>query len=222
MDIIILLYKGFTALDVVGPYDVLSRLPQANVRFAAIEKGLVQSEYVPLRMEATHALAEVKHSDLFVVPGATSGFIEAAENKDLLREINRLHQTTVYTMSVCSGALLLAACGLLENKRATTHWAALPLLRRYGAIPVSERYIRQGKIVTAAGVSAGIDAALYLAKLVAGEEYAKMLQLVIEYYPEPPVNIPPSAAVPKEIEKSAKRFLQKDILKGSSNLFAFA
>jgi transcriptional regulator GlxA family with amidase domain len=215
MQIIILLYKGFTAMDVTGAYEILCRLPNANVTFAAKEKGIIDSEYASMKMVATCSLAEIQDADILLVPGSTFAFTQVAQDKDVLYHLRRLDQKTHWTTSVCTGAVILGAAGLLKGKQATTHWALLDSLSQFGAFPKSERYVRDGKLVSAAGVSAGIDMALYLSSLVVDEDYAKMLQLVTEYYPEPPLNIPDMIAVPKQTEADARDFLKSEIRKMS-------
>jgi transcriptional regulator GlxA family with amidase domain len=213
MQIVILLYKGFTAMDVVGAYEILCRLPEARITFAAKEKGVIESEYSNLKMMATHNLAEIERADILLVPGSTFAFMQMAQDREVLQHIQRIDQTTEWTVSVCTGAIILGAAGLLKGKQATTHWAMLDKLPQFGALVKSGRYVQDGKLVTAAGVSAGVDMALYLASLIAGEGYAKMLQLVTEYYPEPPMDIPDLTAVPKQIETDARAFLKGEILK---------
>jgi len=212
MEIVILLYKGFTALDVVGPYEVLSRLPHAVVKFAAKEKGLIESEYASMKMFATHTLTEIDKADILLIPGSTTAFLTVMKDAGTIHHIQRIEATTKWTTSVCSGAMILAAAGLLKGKAATTHWALRTMLPGFGAHPVAERYVHQGKIITAAGVSAGIDMALYLTAMMEGETYAKMAQLVIEYYPEPPLNIPNLSAVPEEVERAAREFFKKEMM----------
>jgi transcriptional regulator GlxA family with amidase domain len=216
MKIVILLYKGFTAMDAIGAYEILCRLPEADVRFAAKSKGIIESEYAGMKMIATHNLDEIQAADILLVPGSTFAFTQVAQDKEVLQHIQRIDQTTKWTVSVCTGAIILGAAGLLKEKRATTHWAVLDRLPAFGALPKSERYVQDGKLITAAGVSAGIDMALFLTTLIAGEDYAKMVQLVTEYYPAPPVNIPDITAVPEQIEAATKEFLKNEILKMSS------
>lgn len=215
MEIIVLLYKGFTAMDVVSAYEILCRLPDAKVKFAAKEKGVIASEYPGMRMEASHNLEEVASADLLLVPGSTFAFMQVAQDSEILHHIKRIDATTEWTTSVCTGAIILGAAGLLQGKKATTHWAMLERLNLLGAQPKSERFIRDGKIITAAGVSAGTDMALYLSSLIAGEDYAKMLQLIVEYYPEPPVGISELTGVPGNIEADARKFLKAEIDKMS-------
>lgn len=215
MEIVILLYKGFSAMDVVGAYEILCRLPEANVRFAAKEKGVIESEYPAMKMVATHSLVEITGADLLLVPGSTFAFMQVAQDNEILHHIKRLDATTEWTTSVCTGAIILGAAGLLRDKKVTTHWAMFDKLKSFGAHPVSERYVQDGKLVTAAGVSAGIDMALYLSTLIAGEDNAKMLQLIVEYYPKPPVDISEFTGVPKKIETAARIFLKTEIDKMS-------
>lgn len=213
MEIVILLYKGFTTLDAIGPYEVLCRLPNASVKFAAKEKGVIESEYATTKMIATHSLDEIEKADILLVPGSTMSFASVAGDEEVLDHIRRIHTTTQLTLSVCSGSVILAAAGLLKGLSATSHWAVLDILTKYGAKPVSERYVRQGKIITAAGVSAGIDMALYISSILEDEDYAKMIQLVLEYYPEPPVDLEELSAIPKGLEENAISYLRNEIVK---------
>jgi putative intracellular protease/amidase len=185
VDIVCLLFEGITALDIVGPYEVLQRLPEANVKFVAKTAGEVRTDNKFLALVADHALADVTSADVLVIPG---GFATRALEGDtgLLRWIRALDATTTWTTSVCTGSMLLAAAGLLDGKEATTHWASLDRLKEYGAIPTGRRVVEQGKIITAAGVSSGIDMGLTLVARIAGDEYAQGVQLGIEYDPQPP------------------------------------
>jgi putative intracellular protease/amidase len=203
MLITIPLYDRFTALDAVGPYEVLSRLPGAEVVFVAEEAGPVRTDTRALTLVAERALADVDACDVVVVPGGpgTREMLEPQPLHDWLRAIDA---TTEWTTSVCTGALLLGAAGLLDGLEATTHWSAFDILATLGARPTERRVVPQPKgvgrrptpsrgggrgsgwIVTAAGVSAGIDMALWLAAQIAGDEIAKAIQLGIEYDPQPP------------------------------------
>jgi len=216
MKIVILLYKGFTAMDVIGAYEILCRLPEAEVRFAAKHKGIIESEYASMKMVATHSLDEIQAADILLVPGSTFAFMQVAQDKEVLQHILRIDQTTKWTTSVCTGAIILGAAGLLNKKQATTHWTMLNRLSEFGALAKSERFVQDGKLITAAGVSAGIDMALFLTALIAGEDYAKKVQLVTEYYPKPPLNVTDRTGVPEQIEENAKEFLKTEILKMSS------
>lgn len=198
MDIAIPIFDNITALDAVGPYEVLSRVPGARVSFVAGEPGPKRTENGMLALVADRALSELPSPEVIVVPGGF-GTRALVEDKELLDWLRRAHETSVWTTSVCTGALLLAAAGILNGLRATTHWLQYDLLRPYGVTPVAERIVREGKIVTAAGVSAGIDMALMLAAELAGSELAHGIQLGIEYDPEPPFAGGSPATAPPEI-----------------------
>ena len=187
MQIAIMLYPGFTALDFIGPYESLHYLPDAEVRFVWHEPGPVTADSGVLVVGATHSFDETQTPDLVLVPGGFSTLQHARDEK-VLDWVRRVHQGTQWTTSVCSGSVILAAAGLLEGKRATSHWAALPVLRTFGVEPVGDERIVDagGRIVTAAGVSAGIDLGLWLAGRIAGEAKAKAIQLSMEYDPQPP------------------------------------
>ena len=185
MRIAIGIYECFTSLDALGPFQVLSSLPGAEVVFVAAKAGLVRDESGFLEVRAHASFDDVPNPDILLVPG---GIITGTLVPDhpIIPWIARAHATTTWTTSVCTGALLLAGAGVLPGVNATTHWGALDDLQRLGANPVRERVVRSGKIVTAAGVSAGIDMALTLAAEIAGAEFASTLQLMLEYDPKPP------------------------------------
>ncbi len=188
MQVAIPIYDGFTALDAVGPYDVLCRLPGAEVVLCAEEPGPKPTENGMLSVVAARPLAEVTDPDVVVVPGGYGNRRLLDHDGPYSRWLREVHARTTWTTSVCTGALLLAAAGLLDGLEATTHWAAREQLAGLGAEPVAERSVfhPERRIATAAGVSAGIDMALRLAAELAGDEVAKAIQLGIEYDPEPP------------------------------------
>ncbi len=185
MTIAIPLFDGFTALDAVGPYEVLSRLPGAEVRLVAVEPGPKRTDDGTLSIVAESILADVVHPDVLVVPGGR-GTRTLMHDDTLLDWLRTAHQSSRWTTSVCTGSLLLAAAGILEGLEATTYWLELGTLERYGARPVTRRVVEEGKVITAAGVSSGIDMALALAARIAGDRVAQAIQLSIEYDPEPP------------------------------------
>ena len=200
MQVAAFLFDGITALDVVGPYEVLQRLPGAEVRFVARNAGPVRTDNGFLALHADHGFADVTSADVLVVPG---GFGTRALEGDVevLDWIRAIDTTTTWTTSVCTGALLLAAAGLLDGLEATTHWLQLERLREHGVTPTRRRVVEQGKYVTAAGVSSGIDMALTLAARVAGPEVAQAIQLSIEYDPQPPFDAgSPDKAPPAVVE----------------------
>jgi putative intracellular protease/amidase len=181
MQIAIPLFDRFTALDAIGPYEVLSRLPGARVDFVAAEPGVIRTDTRMLPLLVEQSLDDAPEPDVLLVPGGI-GSREAAHDERLLDWVRRAHAGSRYTTSVCTGALVLSAAGVLDGLEATTHWASLDMLER----PVEQRVVEQGKVITAAGVSAGIDMALLLAARIAGDDVAQAIQLGIEYDPEPP------------------------------------
>ncbi|MGW0705460.1 DJ-1/PfpI family protein [Streptomyces sp. NPDC002643] len=185
MQIAIVLFDRFTALDAVGPYETLGRLPDAELVFVAEETGPVRADTGALAITADRTLAEVPSPDIVVVPGGP-GQSEHMENETLLDWLRTADRTSTWTTSVCTGSLLLGSAGLLEGRRATSHWLALDHLKRYGAEPTGERVVIDGKYVTAAGVSSGIDMGLTLIGRIAGDEHAQAVQLLTEYDPQPP------------------------------------
>ena len=185
MQIAIPLFDRLTALDAVGPYEVLSRPPGAQVVFVAAEPGVYRTDTRMLGLTATASYDDVPSPDVLVVPGGV-GTRTLMHDEPTLDWVRRAHETTRYTTSVCTGALVLAAAGVLDGLEATTHWLYRDMLAQFGARPVDRRVVEQGKVVTAAGVSAGIDMALVLADRIAGAEVAQAIQLAIEYDPQPP------------------------------------
>ena len=185
MKIAIPIFDRVTALDAVGPYEVLSRLPGAEVAFVSFEPGLQRTDTRMLALNADYALDDIPEPDVVLVPGGF-GTRALMHDERMLSWLRHAHETTTWTTSVCTGALLLAAAGLLDGLDATTYWSVRDMLAEFGARPVAERFVEQGKIITAAGVSAGIDMALHLAAHVAGPEVAQAIQLGIEYDPQPP------------------------------------
>jgi putative intracellular protease/amidase len=185
MQIAVVLFDRFTALDAVGPYETLGRLPGAETVFVAEQAGPVRNESGTLALTADQALAEVARPDLVVVPGGP-GQSAQMENPVLLDWLRAADAASAWTTSVCTGSLLLAAAGLLRGRRATSHWLALNELKRFGAEPTGERVVTDGKYVTAAGVSSGIDMGLTLLGRIAGDEHAQAVQLMTEYDPQPP------------------------------------
>jgi putative intracellular protease/amidase len=185
MQIAILLFDQLTALDAVGPYETLSRVPGAEVTFVATEARPYRTDTGSLALLADATLDELAHPEIVVVPGGP-GEAGARDDAATLDWLRAAHETSRWTTSVCTGSLVLAAAGLLDGRRATSHWSALGALRALGAEAVSERVVVDGRIITAAGVSAGIDMGLTLAATLAGDVVAEAIQLGIEYDPQPP------------------------------------
>jgi len=195
----IALFPGFTALDAIGPYQVLTNLPGAEVVLCAGRRGELVDEAGLLHVDVAHTFDDVPAPDVLVVPGGLITRKLARDGDAVVEWIRDAHPHTTWTASVCTGALLLGAAGVLDGLRATTHWIAYDTLRSFGAEPTEERVVEQGKVLTAAGVSAGIDLALTLAGRIAGPETAQAIQLGIEYDPQPPFDAGAPSKAPAEI-----------------------
>jgi len=194
----ILLYDGFTALDAIGPYEVLRSVPGWEVEFVAKQRGEVRTDSGVVGLTADRSLEEAGAAEILLVPGGM-GTRRTMEDEEILSWLRRADENSKWTTSVCTGSLLLAAAGLLEGKRASGHWAWLEPLRAFGADPVGGRYVEDGKTITAAGVSVGIDMALYLVGREVGPEVAQAIQLGIEYDPDPPFDAGSPQKAPAEI-----------------------
>lgn len=204
MRMTILLRDGFTALDIVGGYEVLANLPGMEVEFAAPRAGLVWADTRRLALKAWRSYAEVESTGILYVPGGP-GVTAGLDDPHLIETIDRLHQRSTWTVGICNGVEWLGKAGVIQGKEVTTNWAARGKVAAYGAKVNHRRYHRDGKIVTGAGVSASIDAALFLAELMAGRELAETLQLGIEYYPQPPFG----AATPDDAPASAQALIRR-------------
>jgi transcriptional regulator GlxA family with amidase domain len=214
MQIAIVLYPGVTALDAVGPYEVLRMLPGAEIRFVSREAGPIVTDSGVLVLGATHSYEETPSPDVVLVPGSEANTTTAMADGKLVRWLRRVHETSRWTASVCSGALILGAAGVLDGRPATTHWIAQRFLPLFGAEPKrNRRVVRSGKIMTAAGVSAGIDLALALVEEIAGLERAEIIQLQIEYDPEPPVD----AGHPSKASQRVYRTARSEMLRRVRN-----
>jgi transcriptional regulator GlxA family with amidase domain len=198
MKIAILIFDKLTALDAVGPYEVLRSVPGWEVHFVAATKGEKRTDSGSLGITADRSLDELTDPDIVLVPGG-AGNRPLLEDEEVLSWLREVDKGTTWTTSVCTGSLVLGAAGLLEGKRATGHWLHLEPLRAYGADPVGGRFVEDGKTITAAGVSAGIDMALHLVGREAGPEVAQAVQLAIEYDPQPPFDAGHPSKAPAEI-----------------------
>ncbi len=185
MEIAIPIYDGFTALDAIGPYSVLHLIPGAEVRWLGEKSGPTKDETATCEIVADAVWEECREPEILVVPGG-SGNRHLIGDERLSEWLRGVHENTQYTTSVCTGSLLLAGAGILDGLEATTHWLAMDTLEENGAKPTSRRVVEQGKVITSAGVSSGIDMSLRLTELLYGPELAQTLQLAIEYDPEPP------------------------------------
>ncbi len=203
MQIAILLFDRFTVLDAIGPYQVLGGLPGAEVVFVAERPGHISDEEGALILSARAGLPDVPHPDIIVVPGGP-GQNNQMQDGPVHEWLRAADQTSVWTTSVCTGSLILAAAGLLTGRRATSHWLALDQLGRLGATPVAERVVIDGKYATAAGVSSGIDMGLTLAGRIAGDGVAQAIQLMIEYDPQPPYDAGSPDRAPAEIVRTMR------------------
>lgn len=202
MQIALVLYPGFTALDIVGPFQVLADVPGHEVVWVAEQVGPVVDHTRKMPLTATHSFDEVSSPDIVVVPGGMAN----GANASLDTWLRRVHPTTTWTTTVCTGAVHLARTGLLDGLTATTHWAWAKGLAEFGATYTEQRVVRQGKIITAAGVSSGIDMALTLLAELHGETMAQMIQLAIEYDPQPPFNAGSPSKAPKEVVEAMSAF----------------
>lgn len=198
MQIAIVLFDRFTALDAVGPYEILSRAPGAETVFVAERTGPVRNDSGSLSLVADRSLDEVPAPDLVIVPGGPGQSAQMA-NETLLDWLRAADATSTWTTSVCTGSLLLAAAGLLKGRRATSHWLALDTLRNHDVEPTGERVVTDGKYVTAAGVSSGIDMGLTLLGRIAGDRYAQSVQLLTEYDPQPPYDAGSPQKAPADV-----------------------
>lgn len=209
MNIAILLFDRFTALDAVGPYETLGRIPGAKVTFVAENLGPVRTDTRNLALTADATLSDLSEPEIVVVPGGP-GQADIMDNDKVLEWIRSADATSQWTTSVCTGSLLLGAAGLLQGKRATCHWLALDQLPAFGAEPTLERVVFDGKVVTAAGVSSGIDMGLHLIARIHGDEVAQAVQLGIEYDPQPPFEAGSPEKAPAQVVefmRASSRFI---------------
>jgi len=208
MQIVIALYDRFTALDAVGPHQVLAHVPGAEVIFASERARSVSDETGTLTLVADASYADVPAPDVLLVPGGPGQSAQMGDTP--LRDwLLAADGTTTWTTSVCTGALILAGAGLLDGRQATTYWLAMNELARLGAKPVHDRYVFDGKYATSAGVSAGLDMALALAARLTDDETAQAIQLGIEYAPDPPFTAgSPTTAPPHLVaaQRASSRF----------------
>jgi transcriptional regulator GlxA family with amidase domain len=205
MEIAILIYPRFTALDAIGPYEVLSRLPEAKVTFVAEHATPQRTDTGQLAVVADATLGDLSHPDIVVVPGGP-GQVALMEDGPVHEWLRAADATSTWTTSVCTGSLVLAAAGLLSGKRATSNWQAIEQLRSLGVEATDERVVFDGKLATAAGVTAGIDMALTLVAKIAGPELAQAIQLGLEYDPQPPFDAGSPKKAPAEIVEAVRAY----------------
>lgn len=196
------LFDGMTTLDAVGPYEVMVRLPGAKVVFVGPEKRAYRQEYPGITLEATATFDEVTNPDVVIVPGGPPEAIGPAAQSALTGWVAQVHPQTTFTTSVCTGAIVLAAAGLIQGLEATTHWAGVGILRQMGATPVARRVVDHGddkRILMGAGISSGIDMALTLAARLSDVDTAQGIQLALEYDPQPPFDAGHPTKAPKAV-----------------------
>ncbi|MFC9810730.1 DJ-1/PfpI family protein [Streptomyces virginiae] len=203
MDIVIPLFRLFEPLDAIGPYELLANVPDVRVRFVAPEPGLIADVLGAMRVDVPTRYTEVESCDVLLVPGG-AGVHLMLNDTEFIDWVRRMHETTRFTTSVCTGALILGAAGLLKGRTATTHWLAMDTLETFGATYTAERVVRQDKIITSAGISAGIDLALGLCTLLSDELTARAIQLLTEYDPQPPYNSGSLATATPEVVARAR------------------
>lgn len=198
----LVLYPQFTALDIIGPFQTLVDVPGLDVFFIAADKGPVVDHSGKCFLDATCSFDEIDELDVLVVPG---GFADRNidDSHEVVQFIRKIHPTTTWTTSVCTGSIFLAHAGILEGIVATTHWSSYDRLRDLGSIPTEQRVVKEGKIITAAGVSSGIDMGLELVAAIYGDEMAKIIQLAIEYDPQPPFD----AGSPSKVSPEFRSFV---------------
>ena len=207
----LVLYPKFTALDIVGPFQTLVDVPGFDVFFIADEVGPVEDHTGRLTLSATKSFSEITELDVLVVPGGGADRGIKA-NDPVVEFIERIHPTTTWTSSVCTGSIFLAHAGILDGLVATTHWASYDRLQALGAIPTETRVVQSGKVITSAGVSSGIDMGLVLVAALVGEDMAKAVQLAIEYDPQPPFDAgAPSKVSPELLELVVAMFNERNL-----------
>jgi transcriptional regulator GlxA family with amidase domain len=201
MQIAIGLYPGFTVLDWAGPYQVFTSVPGVDVVLYAASTGSVRDDHSLVNVDVTHTFDDVTAPDILLVPGGLVAGKVAAAGHPIVDWVRNAHEHTTWTTSVCTGALILGAAGILRGLPATTHWFAYDDLAGYGARPTEQRVVIDGKIVTGAGVSAGIDLALTIVGQIWGDDMAQAAQLVIEYDPQPPFDAGAPSKAPQPIRE---------------------
>lgn len=185
MKIAILLYNGITLLDAIGPYEVLSNLPDTEILFVAKKRGDIKTDTNFTSLKAKYNFKEVTKADILIIPGSTISFIDVLKDERTIQWIKQIDATTQFTATVGSGSIILAKAGLLDGKFATSYWKTIPLLKEHQAIFKTDRVVKDAKYITSAGVSAGIDMAFMLCDELVGEDQTKAIQLVLEYDPKP-------------------------------------
>ena len=210
MKVVIYLYPGVTVLDAMGPHEVLRGLKEVEIQLVAKKRGEIHSDTGAVHFSIKHDFSTVHEADLLLIPGSTVAFVREMRDKEVLAWVKKIDDTTKVTATVCTGSLILAATGRLSGRRATSHWKPIQLLEKLGATPVRERWVKDGKYYTAAGVSAGIDLSLQLVADLCGPDHAKATQLTIEYDPHPPFSSGNAQTAEPTIRKLAEQQMERD------------
>lgn len=205
-----------TMLDAIGPYEVLRNMKGANIKFVSKQKGEITADSHFIHLNSKFSIDEVTKADILLIPGSTIAFVREMKDKKVLDWIKKIDKTTQKTVSVCTGSIILAATGLLEGKPATSHWKPINFLTQFGVIPTRERIVEADKYISAAGVSAGIDMAIYLISILRGEQQAKAAQLSIEYDPSPMYQSGNFQTADKEIITLSEKIMENDARKDFS------
>jgi putative intracellular protease/amidase len=210
MKIAILVYNGMTMLDAIGPYEVLSNLPDVEIFFVAKKRGDIKADTGFLTIKAKYNFKDVTEADILLIPGSSISFIDVIKDEKTINWIKLIDATTQFTTSVCTGSIILAKAGLLDGLHATSHWKTIPLLKEYHAIFKTDRVVKDGKYITSAGVSAGIDMAIMLCDELVGEDQTRAIQLVLEYDPKPIYNSGNIDTCDEEIIVIANKIMKKN------------
>ncbi|MEL6867114.1 MAG: DJ-1/PfpI family protein [Bacteroidota bacterium] len=216
MNIVIYIYNGMTMLDAIGPYEILRNVKGTKIQFVSKEKGEITADSHFIHINSKYGIDEVSKADVLIIPGSTIAFVREMKDKKVLDWIRKMDQTTQRTVSVCTGSMILAATGLLKGKKATSHWKPINLLSEFEVEPVRERIVDEGKYITAAGVSSGMDMAIYLINQLKGEKVAKAAQLAIEYDPKPLFDSGNYQTAEKDIIALAEKIMESDAKKDFS------
>lgn len=216
MNIVIYVYNGMTMLDAIGPYEILRNVEGVDIKFVSKKKGDILADSHLVSIKTKYSIKDVLEADVLLIPGSTIAFVREMKDKKVLEWIKQVNETTKKTVTVCTGSIILAATGLLEGKKATSHWKPINYLSEFGAIPTRERIIEEGKFITSAGVSAGIDMAIYLVNLLKGEKAAKAAQLSIEYDPKPMFDSGNFLTAEKDIIELSEKLMESDARKDFS------
>ena len=216
MNVVIYVYDGMTMLDAIGPYEILRNVKETDIKFVSKEKGEIKADTHFIHINSKYSIDEISKADVLIIPGSSIAFVREMKDEKVLNWIKKIDLSTQKTVSVCTGSIILASTGLLKNKKATSHWKAVNMLTQFEVNPVRERIVSEGKYITAAGVSAGIDMAIYLVNELKGEKAAKAAQLSIEYDPNPMFNSGNYLNADQDVIKLSEEIMENDAKKDLS------